>query len=152
MKSFDLAINYAQVSVFDAGLDLPYNDWTPAHVQQGFSWRPGSVSFALPAVDAVHVEIRLATSRVSPQSNAKRAVVVPIEKRSTDLIVGSIMSAQHQIELSEGRYGLLFEATDDIPANVALTFFPSSEDAFAVLIASDEMNPDAAIVREAESA
>ena len=152
MTRFDLDINYAQLSVFDADLERPYNDWTPAHVQQGFAWRPGSVSFALPDAKAAQVTVTLAASRVTPGPSAKRAVVVPIVKHDADLVVGSIMSTEHQLALPAGRYGLLFEASDDAPCSVNLTFYPSTEDEFAVLLAGKDMNPDAPIVREAEPA
>lgn len=152
MTRFDLDISYAQLCVFDANLDHPYNDWTPAHVQQGFAWRPGSVSFALPDANAAQVTIRTAESPVSPGADAKRAVVVPILKQNADLIVGSIMGGEHQLALPAGRYSLMFEVTDDAPPGVTLTFYPSTEDEFAVLLVGKDMNRDATIVREAEPA
>lgn len=45
VASFSLEIAYGQIGVFDASLAQPFNDWTDAHVRQGFSWRSGSVSF-----------------------------------------------------------------------------------------------------------
>ena len=40
-----LDVSYGQVGVFWAILAKPFNDWSEAHVRQGFAWRPGSVSF-----------------------------------------------------------------------------------------------------------
>lgn len=41
-----ISISYSQLCVFDPALTEPYNEWLPEHNAQGFSWRPGSVSFA----------------------------------------------------------------------------------------------------------
>jgi Competence protein J (ComJ) len=41
-----LIISHSQIAVFDPSLERPFNSWTDAHVAQGFSWRPGSVSFS----------------------------------------------------------------------------------------------------------
>ncbi|WNZ26896.1 hypothetical protein HJG54_28635 [Leptolyngbya sp. NK1-12] len=45
LASFQLRALYNQVAVFDPSLEYPYNDWLPQHAAQGFTWRPGSVSF-----------------------------------------------------------------------------------------------------------
>lgn len=42
---FELSYTHAHIAVFEAGLSNPFNDSTPEHDAQGFSWRPGSVSF-----------------------------------------------------------------------------------------------------------
>ena len=39
-------LSYGQLSVFASALKDPYNDWTDQHISQGFTWRPGSVSFS----------------------------------------------------------------------------------------------------------
>lgn len=43
--SFTLDISYSQLAVFQKGMENPFNDWEDTHVNQGFAWRPGSVSF-----------------------------------------------------------------------------------------------------------
>jgi hypothetical protein len=53
-----ILVSYNQISVFDPDLDEPFNDWSDAHVRQGFSWRPGSVSFA--AAENVETDIDIA--------------------------------------------------------------------------------------------
>jgi hypothetical protein len=56
---FNLNISYSQLAVFDASLDQPLNDWTPEHADQGFSWRPRSVSFRTKRIlAAVPVRVR----------------------------------------------------------------------------------------------
>ena len=43
---FELFSSYSRVAVFRAGLEKPFNDWEQDHLDQGFAWREGSVSFA----------------------------------------------------------------------------------------------------------
>ena len=58
---FDLFASYSQVSVFMAKLDSPFNDWEQEHVEQGFAWREGSVSFAtLEEAGTLHCEAMVA--------------------------------------------------------------------------------------------
>jgi len=40
---FELGILYTTIAVMQPGED--FNDWNNTHVNQGFSWRPMSVSF-----------------------------------------------------------------------------------------------------------
>jgi hypothetical protein len=57
---FAIEILYRQIAVFRSRLEHPFNDWTPRHVKQGFSWRPGSVSFATLVESGPHsVEVRV---------------------------------------------------------------------------------------------
>src|SRR5437588_2371964 len=65
---------YGTLAIFQAGIAHPFNDWNSIHGSQGFSWRPGSVSFA--AVDAddptpVFVEIR---ESYTPPAEAFRVI------------------------------------------------------------------------------
>ena len=40
-----LSISYRQVAVFSSSLNNSFNEWTDEHFEQGFSFRPGAVSF-----------------------------------------------------------------------------------------------------------
>jgi|ERR671922_2358209 hypothetical protein len=42
---FDLYVTYGHIVVFDPDVERPFNEWRQQHFDQGFSWRPGSVSF-----------------------------------------------------------------------------------------------------------
>ena len=44
MNTYDLDLSYSQFSIFNAGLENPFNDWTEIQVQQGFSMRKESIS------------------------------------------------------------------------------------------------------------
>jgi hypothetical protein len=70
---------FGTLAIFQPGLAYPFNDWNSRHGSQGFSWRPGSVSFL--AVDAddptpVFVEIR---ESYTPAAEAFRVIKVPFE-------------------------------------------------------------------------
>jgi hypothetical protein len=71
-------ITYYQLVVYDEGtVPVPDNDWTKRHIAQGFSWRPGCVTFAtLEVVGALKVEVLLADD-LEVSSEATRAIVVP---------------------------------------------------------------------------
>jgi hypothetical protein len=75
---FDFSINYHQLVVYDEGtVPVPDNDWTMRHIEQGFSWRPGCVTFeTLEDVGALKVEVLLAED-FEVSSEATRAIVVP---------------------------------------------------------------------------
>jgi hypothetical protein len=45
MPSFSIEVTHGQVCVFDSKLRHPLNPWGEEQVRQGFSCRPGSVSF-----------------------------------------------------------------------------------------------------------
>lgn len=78
--SFSLLISYSQVAVFDSALEHPFNLWTERHVQQGFSWRPGSVSFATLEEAGQHdIEIDVVPDDVALSPEAIRIIQTPFE-------------------------------------------------------------------------
>lgn len=42
MTRVTLEVAHRQLAVFDARLSDPFNDWSDAHMAQGFAWRPGA--------------------------------------------------------------------------------------------------------------
>ena len=76
--TFDLFITYHQLVVYDEGtVPVPDNDWTMRHIEQGFSWRPGCVTFeTLEDVSDLKVEV-LCADDLEVSSEAARATVVP---------------------------------------------------------------------------
>jgi hypothetical protein len=75
---FDFSITYHQLVVYDEGtVPVPDNDWTMRHIEQGFSWRPGCVTFeTLEDVGALKVEVILAED-LEVSSEVTRAIVAP---------------------------------------------------------------------------
>jgi Competence protein J (ComJ) len=116
---FDLFVSYSQVSVFTAGLDKPFNDWEPEHVDQGFAWREGSVSFAtLEEAGALHGEVVVADTW-RPHPEAKRAIQVPFRVTGDDSIEIASISDGVVFKLGAlGSYQLVFETWVDIYADL----------------------------------
>ena len=66
-----------QLVVFDESTAPVPNDWREQHVAQGFTWRPGTVSFAtLGDLGNLRVEVRVAED-LDVLPDAVRAIVVP---------------------------------------------------------------------------
>lgn len=108
-KFSKLAVAYAQMVVFDAELEMPFNDWTSTHVDQGFSCRESSVSFALS--DRI-VEINVS---INDTSNIERdpylGISVPIIITGTSgLCIGTLVQ-QYTIPIEPGNYVIRFLAS-----------------------------------------
>lgn len=100
-------ISYGQLCVFDPSLDEPFNDWTDRHLEQGFAYRPGSVSFATDQGGEAIVAIRRAAQPPDLQE-ARVAIVVPFEVAdSGEVEVGSISSSA-AAEIGAGQFALYF--------------------------------------------
>src|ERR1700722_12280690 len=67
------------VCVFDRGMVSPFNDWSDGAYRQGFSWRPGSVSFrTLPDDDVARILVTVfVQTELQVRSDALRAIMVP---------------------------------------------------------------------------
>lgn len=102
-----LQVSYAQIAVFHAHLANPFNKWSDAHVNQGFSWRPGSVSFA---TLEPHGPIALTVTRSAPpdDGSAERTIVVPFSvPAGGDLEIATISASAH-MHLAQADYALAF--------------------------------------------
>lgn len=103
----------------------PYNEWLPAHNAQGFSWRPGSVSFATTVDRGICELVAEVGDAVPPLNDAKRAIAVPFEVPSTGTLeMGSIMTGV-QARLAPGSYRLVFIDYGEAK-RVRLVFIPGA--------------------------
>lgn len=86
-------VSYNQVAVFDPSLARPFNEWTDKHVRQGFSWRPGSVSFRSLIEAGRHgVEIEIVDRMREVHPDAVRVIEVPFDvPEDGSLEVGSVI-------------------------------------------------------------
>lgn len=156
MKLRSLAVSYTQVCIFDPTFDLPFNDWTDAHVAQGFAWRAGSVSFGtLISNGRIELEVRITTSGFRLDENAIRAIAVPfLVPQSGEAEIASIGDSE-VVEIPPGEYGLIFEhgliEGDSMWAR--FTFIPKGElDLPQILKADEELTVTAAFVMDAKPA
>ncbi len=107
--NFSLFVSYSQISVFNPSLRDPFNNWSSQHVNQGFSWRPGSVSFRTLSESGVHsVEILTAPYfAYNPSDTAVRVIEVPFMAQETEIEVASI-SESKIVTMEPGQYALRF--------------------------------------------
>jgi hypothetical protein len=109
MPSFDLEIAYTQIAVFDVTLTNPFNDWTDSHVAQGFSWRPGSVSFGtLENGGQACIDVFL-SQFLNKNSEAERIIAVPFTVPCHGAIAIASIVSSVTLELPSGVYELTFE-------------------------------------------
>jgi hypothetical protein len=106
---FQLELAWSQLSVFDANLSDPFNDWTEQHLAQGFTWRAGSVSFKLPVRSGrIDVQVEL-VDQIIVDHSAQIAIVVPFTTWAGVVEISSITQAE-LIEIDSGQYALLYQA------------------------------------------
>src|SRR6186713_55455 len=91
---FQLELAWSQISVFDANLVDPFNDWNEQHLGQGFTWRPGSVSFKLPVRSGrIDVNVEL-VDQIALSPNAQTAIVVPFNTWAGVVEISSITQSE----------------------------------------------------------
>lgn len=110
MAQFTIDISYSQISVFDARLAKPFNDWLDEHVSQGFAWRPGSVSFGtLENAGPLTAEISRSRTFDESASQASRVIVVPFSVPEHGGVELASIASGVSLELPAGEYELTFE-------------------------------------------
>ncbi|HZH97796.1 MAG TPA: competence protein ComJ [Fimbriimonadaceae bacterium] len=156
MAAFNLEVSYTQVAVFDSTLTAPFNDWTDDHVNQGYAWRPGSVSFGtLESSGAIRVEVfrsRELNERTSP---AERIIVVPFSVPEHGTIEIASIGSNAVLEVPPGEYELTFEhGRDPEGAMWANLYFRRVEAPVAprIVRADAELNPPDVLVMTASPA
>ncbi len=128
-----ITVTYAQLCVFDPSLQTPYNDWADGHVAQGFSWRPGSVSFATDS-DCTSIVIDVTRAEEPPDvGDVEGAIRVPFfVPPSGSVEIGSIMSGD-EVPLPSGSYALYFLPPQSPTCPFRLIFVPGDDVEPAVL-------------------
>lgn len=129
----EITVSYAQLCVFDPAIEAPYNDWADAHVAQGFSWRPGSVSFATDS-DCASVVVKVMSTEGAPDlADADSAIRVPfVVPPSGTVEIGSVMSGV-EASFPPGYYALYFLAPSSATLPFRLVFVPADKIEPAVL-------------------
>jgi len=145
-------VTYRQLAVFRSGLTNPFNDWTDAHVRQGFSWRPGSVSFRTFDDGALDVDVVVGASARRP--DARRAILVPFTVAQDGHVEVATITESHPLQLDPGDYGLTFEhGTREGSMWCRLLWQPAKQPVRpAILLADEELAPHEPLLMKAESA
>lgn len=107
---FSISVSHSQIAIFDRLLDRPFNEWTRAHLDQGFSWRPGSVSFrTLEEAGEHNIAVFVNSNAADIPFDAVRVIEVPFEVPPSGAIeLGSIADIQ-ALFIPAGLYQLRFE-------------------------------------------
>jgi Competence protein J (ComJ) len=150
--SFETDILYSQIALFQFGIENPFNDWNETHVDQGFAWRDGSVSFGTLSSD---VDCKITVNimeKIEIEHDIIRAIVVPFKVKKGGIEIGSVMETI-TIDIPEGTYELLFTAKS-VNNKECYTFsFIENENPNAkVLRADDELNLPTSLLMEATPA
>lgn len=132
----EVYVSYGQICVFASTVQQPFNDWTDRHVEQGFAWRPGSVSFRTMIEAGPHsIEVDLVEKLSKVDRDAVRTIEVPFEvPPGAQVEVGSI-SETVPISLPTGLFHLrceFLQSASPQVERVRLTFSKSDVPHFAV--------------------
>lgn len=152
---FPIMVTYSQIVVFDRSLEEPFNDWTDAHVAQGFSWRPGSVGFATVEEGGYHlVTVEKDFGEGAPALSAVRVIDVPFEVPSDGFVEIASISDSNVIGLAPGTYQLRFEcyAAGDTRPSVRLLFSRRTSPVFRLVRADSGLEPSRDLLRTASPA
>lgn len=150
--SFETEIFYSQIALFQYGLNNPFNDWNETHVNQGFSWRDGSVSLGTLSSDGdCKITVKL-TKKIEIDNDIIRAIVVPFKVEKGGIEIGSVMETV-AIDIPEGNYEILFTAKSaNSTEHYTFSFIESENPTARVLKADDELNLPDNLLMEANSA
>jgi hypothetical protein len=145
MPSFELNIIYSQLAVFNSNLDDPFNDWSKAHVSQGFSWREGSVSFKTIESDGVvHVDFEVKEQFVL-DPNSIRAISVPFQCIGGEIEIAAIAESQ-PLPLADGSYQLIFECGSQPENWCRITMISDGDLEPRILVADQVISPNYPLV------
>lgn len=145
----DVAISSSQICVVDPALATPFNDWSDRHVQQGFAWRPGSVSFAVGA-DCLQLHVAVFRASSKPElAEASTAIRVPFEVPLGGEIEVTSVSEGFFALIAPGHYDLYCVLREQ---QLDLTFAERVYQDAEVLISSDLARPQPKYLMEADPA
>lgn len=106
--TFDVMVNYGQVTVHLPSIERPGHEWGDAELEQGFAWSPGIVSLGVPEhCEDCRVEVLVApAATLSP--DAISAVSVPFTIPASPILVGSVFHFD-EVAIAPGDYTLVTE-------------------------------------------
>jgi hypothetical protein len=147
---FPLYVSYSQLAVLDPGEAL--NMWTEQHCRQGFSWRPGSVSFATLS-EAAQSKVRvILTPDFTLAAEVVRSVAVPYVVGQEGVEIVSVTEGT-TLAVPPGSYQLVFSAIRSSEGEVyEIHFVPEANPIARILRADEALNPDEALLMTAEPA
>ena len=135
-------LSYSQLCVFLKTLPQPFNDWSDRNYSQGFSWRPGSVSFRT-LLEEGECDLSISVSEPVPSLDEKcmRAIRLPFDVSEGEVEIGSISDSM-VLDLSIGQYILqveLLEAEEGKAQKINIRFNKGETD-FLILKADETID------------
>jgi len=153
---FSIFVSHSQIAIFDRFLDRPLNEWTRQHVDQGFSWRAGSVSFCTLEEAGEHCVALFANSHDSlAPSDAVRVIEVPFEVPSSGAVeLGSIADSR-PLHIPAGLYQLRFECyprANSSASRIRFLLDENPEPKFRIVRADSALRPGTELLLTASPA
>ena len=151
---YELVLVYPFVAVSLPQLARETNNWNQTHGAQGFSWRPGSVSFLLfDADDNAPLAVELQDSYAQP-AVASRIIKVPFQVEADGIILIDPLTQEWHVPIPPGTYALYFAAeTFETAWRYTLTFVTEQALPQAEIVRADEwLSPPENLLMEAEPA
>ncbi len=152
LKNKYIYIYYSQISVFRSEFKNPFNDWQEEHVNQGFSWRPGSVSFKTLDEEG---EITLYYSKKTSfeiDINTIRGIRVPFEITGEGLVEISSITESIPLKFQPGSYNLFYESGIKPSPWIKFTFILNEQVKADVFKCDKGLNPQEPFLMSANEA
>ena len=119
-----IQILYGQVAVFSLALSGSFNDWSDVHYAQGFSWRPGSVSFRTLSYEGfLDARVVVSSAPFVASREAVRIIAVPFEVSEPGGIEVAGVAGGFRLPMAVGAYDLVFEHGPSSPLEMWARFF-----------------------------
>jgi hypothetical protein len=157
-NTFPIFVSYAQIAVFESHLEKPFNNWNDNHYKQGFSWRKGSVSFAVPDGGDCLVEVSVGTNESQIVGETTREIMVPFEVTTTPTSFASI-GDEKTFLIESGLYQLTFELIPSVQIEsekydyaIRLLFSKEASPVFKIIKGDAEMDVSAELDLDAAPA
>lgn len=149
-----LSISYSQIAIFDVDTVDPFNDWNRRHVQQGFAWRPGSVSFGtLFESGELLIRVYLGAGQTLAEAGSLRGWQVPFAVGSSGRVEFSSISASALCDIGSGSYALsCFMGGDEDSAWCSIHMTPEEDCDPRVLVHDGALCPVYPLLMEARPA
>ncbi|WP_390634247.1 competence protein ComJ [Oryzibacter oryziterrae] len=149
-------VSHSQLAIFAKNIENPFNDWTERHALQGFSWRPGSVSFRTIAESGEHIiDVLVCDQLPHPMPEAVHAIEVPFDVPPNGGVeVGSIIETT-PVPLKGGAYLLrceFLQPRGEIGTRGRLTFARAESPRFFVVRADSELSVGHELLKTAKPA
>lgn len=152
MARYELFVCYSQIAVFNGLLRKPFNNWTKECVDQGFSWRPGSVSFRT-LVDGENLSVHVRTATRMPEAEGVRAISVPFTCVREGHVEVATITESAITDIPPGVYQLVYETgTEHEACWCRFTFVENGELEPGILIADESLVIPSVFAMDAEPA